>query len=111
MVKRLVAVLICLLLVSASVAAEDSDKPKRPEPVKTLIQGDTMYTVLEPGAIPAIFDPTFIPFSAADSLYHDEEPLLAMVGTQESRGYSTWHLDRHEIVNDVLDGRPIAITW
>jgi hypothetical protein len=33
------------------------------------------------------------------------------VGAKEQRAYSTWQLDRHEIVNDVFEGRPVAVTW
>ena len=37
---------------------------------------------------------------------------LCLVGDgDEPRAYSTWQLDRHEIVNDTFDGRPVAVTW
>jgi hypothetical protein len=41
----------------------------------------------------------------------DDEPVIGVVGEHEQRAYSEWTLDTHEIVNDVLDGQPIAITW
>ncbi|NOY58756.1 MAG: DUF3179 domain-containing protein [Calditrichaeota bacterium] len=29
----------------------------------------------------------------------------------ESRTYSLWQLGAHEIVNDVIGGVPLAVTW
>ncbi len=84
---------------------------QRPEPKKTMVKGHLMYTVLKPGDIPAIFDPEFIPISEGDEYYHPEEPLMVLVTGDSARAYSTWHLDRHEIVNDRLNGRPVAVTW
>ncbi len=84
---------------------------QRPEAKKTMVKGHLMYTVLKPGDIPAIFDPEFIPVSGGDEFYHPEEPLMAIAYGDSARAYSTWHLDRHEIVNDHLNGRPVAVTW
>ena len=84
---------------------------QRPEPKKTEVRGHTMYTLLEPGGIPAIFDPEFVSIKTADSFYYDDEPLIAVSSGNVARGYSTWHLDHHEIVNDVLEGTAIAVTW
>ena len=84
---------------------------QRPEPKKTEIRGHTMYTLLEPGGIPAIFEPEFVSIAVADSFYHDDEPLIAVSSGNVAKAYSTWHLDHHEIVNDVLEGTAIAVTW
>ena len=84
---------------------------QRPEPTKTEIRGHTMYTLMEPGGIPAIFEPEFVSIEIADSFYYDEEPLIAVSSGDVARGYSTWHLDHHEIVNDMLKGTAIAVTW
>ena len=77
----------------------------------TTIHGHVMYTLGDPGMIPAIFEPSFIHIEQADSFYHADEPLLVVPGKTETKAYSTWHLDSHEIVNDSLDGIPIAATW
>ena len=84
---------------------------QRPEPKKTEVKGHTMYTLLEPGGIPAIFDPQFIAVQEADSFYYADEPLIAVVVSDVAKAYSTWHLDHHEIVNDYIDGRAITVTW
>ena len=41
----------------------------------------------------------------------DEEELDGIGRDGTAKAYSTWHLDTHEIVNDVIDGEPIAATW
>lgn len=97
------AVLVLLLALTAF--------GQRREPKKTEIDGHTMYTLMEPGGIPAIFEPEFISVTEADSLYYDNEPLMVVVAGNEAKGYSTWHLDQHEIVNDYIDGGAIAVTW
>lgn len=70
---------------------------------------DSLHVVLPRDAIPAIDKPSFEP--AARAKLDDREPVLGIVGEREQRAYSTWQLDRHEIVNDVFDGKPIAVTW
>ncbi len=84
---------------------------QRPNPKDTEIKGHTMYTLLKPGDIPAIFEPEFIPISEADKFYYPEEPLIVVVDGGEARAYSTWHLDHHEIVNDYINGTKITVTW
>ncbi len=76
-------------------------------------QGDqddnALHVVLPRDAIPAIFEPEFEP--AAKAGLADRELVIGVVGEKEQRAYSTWQLDRHEIVNDMFEGRPIAVTW
>jgi hypothetical protein len=73
----------------------------------------TMYTVLPPDAIPAITGPEFVTRDEAEKWMADDEPVLGLVDpvTGKAKAYSLWHLDRHEIVNDHLGGKPIAVTW
>jgi hypothetical protein len=73
-------------------------------------QSGQLHVVLPRDAIPSIDKPTFEPASAARSL-DNREPILGVVGEREQPAYSTWQLDRHEIVNDVFEGKPIAVTW
>ncbi len=70
---------------------------------------NALHVVLPRDAIPAIFDPEFEPASKARLA--DHELVIGVVGENEQRAYSTWQLDRHEIVNDTFEGRPIAVTW
>ena len=70
---------------------------------------EPLHVVLPRDAIPSIDKPTFEP--AANAKLNDREPVLGITGEREQRAYSTWQLDRHEIVNDVFEGKPIAVTW
>lgn len=72
---------------------------------------DALHVVLPRDAIPAISDPRFEPASRADRFMSDDELVIGLVGPREQRAYSTWLLDRHEIVNDSFEGRPVAVTW
>ena len=96
---------VCTLVLTMSINAQ------RPEPKKTEVHGHTMYTVLKPGDIPAIFKPEFITVAKAEALYYDSEPLIAVVSGDEAKAYSAWHLDQHEIVNDYINGKAITVTW
>ncbi len=85
---------------------------QRPEPkVHGVFDGDTMYTVLPPGGIPAITEPIFISGEDAEEQMSPDEMLMGILVGGEARAYSLWHLDAHEIVNDSIGGVPIAATW
>jgi hypothetical protein len=72
---------------------------------------DRIYVVLPRDAIPAIDDPELVPAATGTRLMIEEELVIGLVGEGEQRAYSTWELDQHEIVNDVFEGRPVAVTW
>jgi hypothetical protein len=72
---------------------------------------DDLHVVVPRDAIPAISDPEFEPIASAERGMSDEELVIGLVGDREQRAYSTWHLDRHEIVNDTFEGKPVAVTW
>jgi len=104
---RFTTVITSILLFTLALPAT----AQRREPKKTDVDGHTMYTLLEPGAIPAIFEPELLPVDEAEELYHPDEPLLVVTLDGETHGYSTWHLDRHEIVNDRIGDTWFAATW
>ena len=61
--------------------------------------------------IPAIMDPTFRQV-ADESRLADREPVVSYdPGAGPARAYPIRYLMWHEIVNDVVDGRPIAVTF
>jgi len=88
-----------------------SEAQQRPEPKKTEVGGHTMYTVLKPGDIPAIFEPEFTSVADARESYYPEEPLMVVADGDQAKAYSIWHLDSHEIVNDYINGKAITVTW
>ncbi|NJR13366.1 MAG: DUF3179 domain-containing protein [Phyllobacteriaceae bacterium] len=61
--------------------------------------------------IPAIMEPTFV--SVADETrLGDREPVLLYIGPSgEARAYPIRYLMWHEIVNDTVDGTPLAVTF
>ena len=72
---------------------------------------DDLHVVVPRDAIPAINKPEFEPVSRAERYMNDRELVIGLVGEREQRAYSTWQLDRHEIVNDVFEAKPVAVTW
>lgn len=57
--------------------------------------------------IPAIWNPEAIPAAAATWLADDDRVLGLAIGG-EARAYPLRILESHEMVNDVLGGRPVA---
>jgi hypothetical protein len=97
---------LALVLMHTSMAMAQSRKT-----TTTLIEGDTMYTLMEPGGIPAIFDPEFADVQSDAGDFDADEPMLVIAVGDEVRAYSTWHLDHHEVVNDRIGDTPLAVTW
>lgn len=65
--------------------------------------------VLPKDAIPAIKNPKFV---KADEAYLDpDEPVIGLTINGESHAYSVYLLNSHEIVNDIVGGKPVAVTW
>ena len=76
-----------------------------------MIDGDAMHYILPRDAIPAIDDPDFTTVKEAEKFMMDDELLLGVVINGDARAYSTWHLDRHEIVNDYVGDTHISVSW
>jgi hypothetical protein len=70
-----------------------------------------IVTLLPPDAIPSIDDPQFYDVSDADQEYHPDELVLGVEFDGDARAYPIGLLARHEIVNDTVGGRPIAVTY
>ena len=60
--------------------------------------------------IPAIDEPKFISVDVADFL-EPQEPVIALELSGDARAYPIQILVWHEIVNDVVDGVPVAVTF
>jgi hypothetical protein len=70
-----------------------------------------IVTLLPKDAIPSIDNPHFYTVEEADQEYDPDEIVLGVVFGGEARAYSVNMLSSHEIVNDVVAGVPIAVTW
>lgn len=67
---------------------------------------------LPPDAIPALTQPTMVDPDSPDLLYlEDRDRVLGVVINGEARAYPHNILWHHEIVNDVIDGVPISVTY
>ena len=76
--------------------------------------GDSEFeivTLLPPDAIPAINDPRIITLEEADKQLHLTDLVIGVSIGGEHRAYGAAYLSGHEIVNDMLGGRAIAVTW
>jgi Protein of unknown function (DUF3179) len=61
--------------------------------------------------IPAIDEPKFVSVSEADEWLEDREPVIELEVEGEARAYPLQILIWHEIVNDTVAGRPVAVTF
>jgi hypothetical protein len=75
------------------------------------VDSDPIYRLLPPNAIPAILNPEYLSGEDADQQMRDTEPVMGLLIGGQSMAYSLWQLDAHEIVNDVVNDIPIAVTW
>jgi hypothetical protein len=109
MTRHLIVPLIACL---GLFAATDKSMAQRPKlKVHGVFDGDTMYTVIPPDAIPAIMEPDFLTGEEAARQMLPDEPVIGINIGGETKAYSMWQLDAHEIVNDSIAGIPIAPTW
>ncbi|MBV7329909.1 DUF3179 domain-containing protein [Chloroflexi bacterium TSY] len=70
-----------------------------------------IITLIPPDTIQAIDSPQFVTGTEADAQYQDDELVIGIELHDDARAYSIPFLSRHEIVNDVVGGEPIAVTW
>lgn len=70
-----------------------------------------ILTVLPKDAIRAIEQPRFLTPLEAEDQMKGEEPVIGIEAGGEAKAYSVYLLSAHEIVNDFIAGRPMAITW
>lgn len=82
-----------------------------PLALSALQDDEQIHVVVPRDAIPAIDRPEFVPAEQARRMLDDNEIVIGLVGEHEQRAYSSWQLDHHEIVNDVFEGKPVAVTW
>ncbi len=108
------SLIIASSLISACATATSSPPISAPSATAPTLRATPTYeivTLLPRDAIPAIDDPLFYPTSEADAEYAPDERVLGVSLNGESHAYSISYLDRHEIVNDTVGGRRIAVTW
>jgi Protein of unknown function (DUF3179) len=70
-----------------------------------------MYTSAAVDAIPSIDRPCFEPSADAAPLLPDSSLVIGVERGGEAHAYPVDLLSLHEVVNDVVGGEPIAVTW
>ena len=77
-----------------------------------VVDGEEIYHILPKDAISAILAPELVSAAEGVAFMADDEQILGVVGPNGTAvAYSTWYLDSHEIVNDIIDGVALAATW
>ena len=70
-----------------------------------------LVTLLPKDGIPAIFHPQFVDATGAAEQLRPNDLVIGVSVNREHRAYGVAYLSRHEVVNDVVGGRAIAVTW
>ena len=70
-----------------------------------------LVTVRPRDTIPAILKPEFANVDDASAWMESDELILGVEIEGDARAYPIRILSRHEVVNDVVGGKPIAVTW
>lgn len=94
------ALLVATMGVSLALPEGEPAHPDLPEDFKQIILR---------GRIASVDDPKFVP--AEKATISDDAWVLGVVIDGEAHAYSLNLLNRHEIVNDVVAGRPLAAVW
>lgn len=94
--KRSWALVWCLLPLAAS--AQDISRAQQVGPKD---------------CIPAIDKPEFITVKQAKEFLADDDMVIGVTSDdgKDARAYPGFILNGHEIVNDVIGGAPISVTW
>ncbi len=91
----------CLLLFFLS--------PQETRDLEALRQLDGFEKLLPKGRIAAIRQPELVAADKAD--LPDDAWVIGVAADGVAKAYSINLLNRHEIVNDFVGGKPIAVTW
>ena len=70
-----------------------------------------IVTVVPFDGIQAILQPEFVTAGEAQAWMDPTEQVLGLSIGGEHHAYPISVLSRHEIVNDVVGGQPVAVTW
>ena len=115
---RVLAGLVLLILAAAPASASDArvehfrnawpntDFSRHTVPFEEIASGGVARD-----QIPPIDDPVFVSVAEAEKLIAPTEPVISLAVDGERRAYPLAVLIWHEIVNDTIAGRPVAVTY
>ncbi|MBI3030129.1 MAG: DUF3179 domain-containing protein [Candidatus Rokubacteria bacterium] len=105
----MLAIVTLLLLLGATVAGAGplrTDFTKALVPLEEIVPGGP-----PPDGIPAIDRPVFVAAGAADAWLPPAEPVVAVEVNGDARAYPLRVMIWHEIVNDTVGGKAVAVTY
>lgn len=116
-IRTLAAILIAIAIPLAAAGAALADPaPKAFENWKTdfAVHSVPLSDIRSGGppkdGIPAIDEPLFVPIGE-DTVLTDRDPVMALEINGDARAYPLYVLMWHEIANDVVGGKPVAVTF
>ena len=80
-----------------------------PDPQERMMFASNYDQRLSRDAIPPIYTPQFVAASTAP--LREDELVIGLVIGGEARAYPVTTLNRREMVNDVVGGTPVPVTW
>lgn len=92
----------------AQMPARDIPQKLPPAPQ---VDADAIKPLLPRDSIQAIDDPQFVPADIAAPSMKENERVIGVIINGDARAYPIPILSVHEIINDVVGGEPIAVTW
>jgi hypothetical protein len=95
---------------TASPSAEKRSDEREPDPSPLVDTGEIVSGGPPPDGIPPIDDPRFLSAREVDFL-DPREPVIVLEIGDDARAYPARILIWHEIVNDVVGGIPVAVTY
>jgi len=90
-------------------ALSDRDDESFPSPL--IDPGDILRGGPPPDGIPPVDEPRFVDVAVADGYLSDREPVVELDINGDARAYPVQILIWHEIVNDVVGGEPVSVTY
>lgn len=106
---RLLPLLTAALLLPATAPAQEewkTDFSRHTVPLEEIVPGGPPKD-----GIPSIDDPHFVSVSEASRWLSGREPVIVVRHQGDTRAYPYQILIFHEIVNDVVGGRPLVVTF
>jgi len=94
---------------TAAGAPPTADEPRRLAYDRDALVDESLDGGVGKDGIPSVDDPAFEPVVESDLV--DDAPVFGVVRDGEAKAYPQRVLAHHEIVNDVVGGDPIAVTY
>ncbi len=109
---------IAILLAAAAIVVIHQSVNRNPsgtvlqtgDPAFDPIRADEIQAILPQDAIPALISPSYVSAAAATDI-RDTEEVIGLAINGDARAFPIATLSAHEIVDDVIGGRPLAVTW